>query len=141
MTCKISLRYPASAWEKHFNELKEFKKQHGHCLVSTLSKTHATLGNWVRTQRQRRKRGILSEEQIRRLDRLGFIWNPRQYQWEQMLTALIEYKRVQGHCRVPLSNPTLGNWVQTQRAFYKRGKLGEERIRRLKALGFQWRGE
>jgi hypothetical protein len=61
-------------WESKYQALVEYQRTHGHCNVSTLDKEHASLGNWVRTQRGLRRRGELSEERIRRLDLLGFSW-------------------------------------------------------------------
>ena len=68
----------ADAWEAHYAALVKYKQVHGHCQVSTQSKDHASLGNWVRTMRGCRKRGKLSEERIRRLTELGFVWSVRQ---------------------------------------------------------------
>ena len=62
-------------WEAQYSALAKFRKEYGHCRVSTLSETHAALGNWVHTQRQRKKQDKLSAERIRRLNMLGFIWD------------------------------------------------------------------
>jgi hypothetical protein len=43
---------------------------------------------------------------------------------------LKQYKAVHGHCNVPQTwdvNPQLGKWVDTQRAFKKKGKMSPER--------------
>ena len=56
----------------------------------------------------------------------------------QRLSALVEYQREHGHYRVPQSHVSLGRWVSTVRGYRKQGKLSEERIRRLDALGFTW---
>ena len=66
----------ADHWNERLCQLAAFKKRFGHCLVSTLSKDCATLGNWVRTQRLHKRRGSLSAECIQRLDELGFVWSP-----------------------------------------------------------------
>ena len=57
--------------------LVEYQQAHGNCRVSTVSKDHASLGSWVNRMRIQRKRGKLSDEQIRRLNQLGFVWNGR----------------------------------------------------------------
>ncbi len=62
-------------WESKYSALVKFREEYGHCRVSTLSKPHAALANWVRTQRLNKKQGKLSAERIRRLDLLGFIWD------------------------------------------------------------------
>jgi hypothetical protein len=61
-------------WNSVYAALGQYHKAHGHCNVSTLDQEHASLGNWVRTQRGKRRKGKLSAEQIQQLDRLGFGW-------------------------------------------------------------------
>jgi hypothetical protein len=62
----------------------------------------------------------LSEERRRRLDELGFVWDPFAADWEKGLLHLKAYKEREGHCRVPLSRKEngfrLGQWVNVQRA-------------------------
>jgi hypothetical protein len=121
---------------------------YGTCCVSTLSKSHASLGNWVRTQRSRRRSGQLTDEQIRILDKLGFVWDMQdellqrnQANWDSMHEALAAYQRAHGHCRVPRSagnQSRLAHWVITQRCARRKGNLSAERIRRLDELGFSW---
>jgi hypothetical protein len=72
---------------------------------------------------------------------LGFTWDISREQWEEMFASLAKYKEAHGHCSVPfrwLGNPNLGQWVATQRAARKKGRLDQEQIRRLESLGFRW---
>ena len=46
-------------WEQRFEELKAFKKQHGHCKVPTTYQPNPALGHWVSRIRLRKKRGEL----------------------------------------------------------------------------------
>jgi hypothetical protein len=61
-------------WEQRIEDLKAFKKEHGHCNVLITYKPCPTLGRWAQNVRARRKRGELTEEQILSLDALGFRW-------------------------------------------------------------------
>ncbi len=131
-------------WRRWLEELAAFKKEHGHCCVSTLDERHFQLGNWVRTQRGRRKRGKLSEEQIGVLDEVGFFWDGHEryrVKWESMCEALAAYQRAHGDCQMPFSiadDSKLANWLVTQRCARRKGKLSAERVRRLDELGFVW---
>ncbi len=61
--------------------------------------------------------------------------------WEALFQALVAFKENQGHCGVPRrwgEHPELANWVNTQRQAFRGGKLSEERVARLEALGFLW---
>jgi hypothetical protein len=39
-------------WEKRYEELVEYYKEHGHSIVPTQSRTHQQLSSWVASQRQ-----------------------------------------------------------------------------------------
>ena len=61
--------------------------------------------------------------------------------WDERLQQLEEYKAIHGNCRVPQKykeNPSLGHWVNTQRKRFKSGKLSDERIAQLEAIGLEW---
>ena len=59
------------SWEERFQQLKEFREEHGHCNVP---KTHAGgLGHWVNDQRRGKERlQCRSAEQAQKLEDLGF---------------------------------------------------------------------
>lgn len=62
-------------WEKHFNELKQFRTANGHFTVPTNSLTHKGLERWVRYNRGRYRKGLLSDDRTQRLNDLGFTWS------------------------------------------------------------------
>lgn len=62
-------------WEAMYSRLRIYKKRHGDCNVTRNLKQDRSLALWVGTQRQRKARGRLSSERIRRLKTLGFAWN------------------------------------------------------------------
>ncbi len=100
------------------------------------------LSRWMLTQRQARKRGELVPERERRLDSIGFDWEPLSSRWNQMFRELRQYQSEHGHCRVPMGwseNPALGKWVAVQRARKLKGVLTPERADALESLGFTWR--
>jgi DNA-binding NarL/FixJ family response regulator len=83
----------------------------------------------------------MEQGRIERLDKLGFVWNCSEKQWESQYSDLVKFQKVYGHCRVSTLSKThaaLGNWVRTQRVKQRQGKLSAERIRRLDLLGFTW---
>ena len=94
--------------------------------------------------RHRKRRGGLDKERVRCLNALGFCWErkpPITAVWEQHIHDLKAFKKIHGHCNVPLRyplNPTLGSWVNKVRHHKKRGVLAEDKIRFLDALGFSW---
>lgn len=130
-----------SRWDEMYAKLADYQHAHGHCRISTLSDEHRALGNWIHTQRTLRKQGMLEQQRIAQLDEIGFTWDLRREQWETMFAVLEEYRRVTGHCDVPMlyaENRKLGNWVMVQRAAYKAGRLDGYQIERLQAVGFHF---
>ncbi len=92
-------------------------------------------------QRKTKKQGKLSTARIGRLEALGLVRDPHEATWEEMCTALVEYKKKNNDCDVPKeypANPQLGTWVAKQRHTKKQAKLSTARIARLEALGFVW---
>ena len=96
------------------------------------------LGSWL--QKQRHRIDNLSEEQIYRLDALGFVWNPHEKLWIEGLNKLQQFHQREGHCLVPSKHQeeghNLGTWVVSQRR--KKPKLSKEQISELDAIGFVW---
>ncbi|MGI8967035.1 MAG: helicase associated domain-containing protein, partial [Limisphaerales bacterium] len=130
-----------ASWEQMFSTLLEYQQKYGNCNVPYEWPENPKLGKWVVQQRQVRTTGRLSAERICRLDELGFVYSSHDAQWEEMLETLLEYKRQHGDCNVPnryRENPKLSAWLNTQRLFKNKGKLTEDRIRRLDQIGFVW---
>ena len=127
-------------WERGFAALSKFRAREGHCCPS---RNHVErgfkLGQWVSVQRYGQH--LLPVERKRRLDGIRFVWDWIDYRWEQGFTALLKFKRREGHCCVPISHNEgkmrLGWWVSTQRV--RRRELSAERRARLNKIGFVWR--
>ncbi len=128
-------------WEEGFAHLQAYAEEHGDCLVPVRYKTSDghRLGQWVGVQRA--NKDDLPPERRRRLDELGFVWDPHQQQWEEGFAHLQAYAEEHGDCLVPVRYKTsdghrLGQWVGVQRA--NKDDLPPERRRRLDELGFVW---
>ena len=117
-------------WDERLGELRKYKSEHGDCNP----KRHGSLGEWVKNLRKRK--GKLSDERVQKLDDLGFVWDARSTPWDERVNELTKYKSNHGDCNVPESQGSLGIWVANQRQ--RKGKLSEERVRKLDALGFSW---
>ncbi len=137
-----------SKWEVRFGELLAFKGRFGHGNVPARWKENIPLGHWVAVQRDFRRKGMLSEERIRRLDEIGFVWNLADpaarkpaVQWQQRFEQIQDYKKRFGHFNVPSKwpeAPQLRGWVDYQRRAYRRGILSPENRQRLEAIEFAW---
>ena len=106
-------------WEDGYSYLKRYQDRERDCRVPLSHEENGfRLGGWVRIQRVNRHR--LPPERRRRLEALGFVWDPFQSDWEDGLRHLRSYKDREGHCRVPAKHNEggfrLGQWVSNRRA-------------------------
>ena len=135
------LETTTASWEQWFGLLEDYKQQNGDCDVPDkyTTKTGLRLGSWVGVQRS--KKDVLPEIYLRRLEELGFDWDPIGARWERGFEALKLYQRDNGNCDVHRSyvandNFRLGVWVGEQRN--KGTSVSKDRRARLDKLGFDW---
>ena len=119
-------------WEKGFAALSKFSAREGHCCPSYYHmEGDFKLGSWV--SRQRVYKNLLLAKRKRRLDAIGFVWDCRDHLWEQGFTALLKFKRREGHCLPSRhhveGNFNLGPWVSTQRLAWVRAAHDDEVVR------------
>jgi superfamily II DNA or RNA helicase len=130
------------SWDEWYGRLVLYKERNGHCRVPRRHiENGSRLGQWVGVQRRQRQHKYgLPEERRQRLDKLGFVWDPFEADWEEGFRYLTMYKEREGHCSVPAKHTEngfgLGGWVRSQR--FRRDGLSEERRQRLEELGFVW---
>jgi hypothetical protein len=62
-------------WMTFYNELVQYKREFGNCKVPSNYKSNPPLERWVAGQRSSMKSKSLSEDRIKKLNRLGFIWD------------------------------------------------------------------
>ena len=84
------------------------------------------------------KKGDLSEERIRLLDEIEFVWDPIEREWQINYDLAKKYVQENGNARIPYQHPTLGIWVSSQRNAIKKDKLSREKINLLDSIGFIW---
>lgn len=151
---ELSFRaYQAENWTEKFEELLEFRAQHGHCNVPNSFPENMALAQWVKRQRYQyklkleKKRSTMSDERVQALEEVGFVWDSHRAIWDERFQELVDYKTVNGHCNVPsryTANRQLAIWVKRQRRQYKfyvekrPSSMTLERIHRLEMIDFEW---
>ena len=126
-----------SEWKEKYKELVKYVRDTGE---ANPPQKYQTIGKWVNKQRMLYKQNRLSQERIDLLEILdGWIWNPKESEWERKYKELVQYAETSGSANPPASHKTLGNWVNNKRSAYKRGELPKERIALLENLeGWVW---
>jgi hypothetical protein len=124
-------------WDEFFDELRAFVKHEGHVRFAS----GTALGKWLERERLLYRRGKLSDEHQRRLESIrGFAWDPRDARWDHAYQLLKRWIMAKSHpapsvpARVSYRGFPLGDWVATQRALHRRGKLRLDRVKRLESL-------
>lgn len=145
--------YWDSIWETRFNELLQLKNEpNWPNLKRYKDNTQAlfSISNWIAEQRGKYKKKELNENQIQRLESIGFIWDMKKIfldgikdddGWFDSLTELQEYKDLHGDCNVSQTDSKykqLGKWLNDQRTNKKRNKLDKSRIDLLDEIGVVW---
>ena len=139
----------SSTWDHYFSEASIYYAEHGNLRVPVEYSTPAglNLGSWVQLQRLVRngkRMGNLSEQQIQRLDSIGMIWDDRaELAWKRGLAHAQEYYKEYGNLMVPAKYKSedgfaLGHWIMTKRKDRSNGRMTEEEICQLNALGMAW---
>lgn len=178
----------SNTWNENFQRLSKWKEEHGNILIPDDSDDPelVALNKWIADQRAFYKRQVedegddtddatalssmaeanssndrgskkkgkrkvprLSAEKIAQLKGIGFEFDSRDAKWLQRVDELLKYKQDHGDCLVPShypDNPTLSNWVASQRAQYKlylkksKTNLTERRLQILKDAAFSFSG-
>lgn len=128
-------------WLEKYNELVKYKEENGRCDVPFTCKETKPLVSWMYRQSHLKRAKKLSEDRIKLLNDIGFIWNrSKGVSFEERVSAIKEYKKKYGTCNVALSGEyeSLYHWVRTTRRNKKKGKLTEEQIAILDKIGFCW---
>lgn len=132
----------AELWEEGHRRLVKYAEQHGTVRVerSHVEEDGYRLGEWVKTQRDSRRKGSLATEREEALAALpDWSWDPKDDAWEEKFRELLAYVEEQGNASVKRDGSSLGGWVKSQRDSYRNGKLREDRFERLDRLpGWVW---
>ncbi len=131
--------YYDKKWEKKYRMLEAFYKKYGHTLVVYEWTENPTLSRWVGDQRMNYKKKKLSDEKIKRLDKLSFIWNPLEAQWMGKFYLLKAFYQENSHTKIPTSKKyiALAKWVSYMRS--RKKELSKGKIALLNTLSFNWK--
>jgi len=106
-------------WELGCTHLEEFVKKEGHARVpqNHIASDGFSLGNWVLIRRHSVNK--LSKEKKKRLDDLGFVWEPYRFAWDLAFEELKLFYRENNHIKVKQKHKTesgflLHPWIKSQ---------------------------
>ena len=143
-------------WEEYFKAAENYYKIYGNLNVLTkyITEDGIPLGRWLadisrQVSGENSRRTTLSEEQMKRLESIGFkLEKKTARQWNEKYALARSYYEVHGNLNIPLSYSAngvkLGRWISNIRSKRKHpGSSGmvldEERIRLLDSIGMNWK--
>ena len=140
---------PDYIWEEYYAAAVRYHRENGDLNVPAnyVDDEGIRLGQWIcglRSNRNGTAKNVksLTDEQIARLDAIGMRWGSKyDCQWDEAFEALCSYYNKYHTFDIPVSYKTdsgiaLGKWIRRQRDYYASGKLTDERIEKLKSIGF-----
>ena len=144
----------SASWSLMYKKAKEYYDENGNLDIPKryVTPDGYTLGAWIGTQRlvyAGKISGILTEGQIKKLDKIGMRWeNVRDTAWQKYFDAAKAYREENGDLNIPASYVTkdkikLGMWIMNLRTAKKNGfnkrYLTDERISALDSIGMIWK--
>lgn len=142
-----------NSWEVRYALAKRYYEEHGDLNIPPKYKTDGIwLSKWVNEQRQiyigNRGKKKLTEEQIKRLEAIGMVWENRNHlvwseSWYNQFKGAQVFYQQYGHLNIPSeydngNGKQLATWVVRQRALKAKGKLPKEQIELLESIGMVW---
>jgi superfamily II DNA or RNA helicase len=132
-------------WADGYRHLLNYVEQNGNAeITKEVVLDGYPLGRWVARQRTWRTKGTLSHERQDKLNAVpGWAWDPFEAAWQEGYSHLKEYVADHGTALVPAVHESggyrLGAWAVQQRLLFGKGKLDEERRKKLEQLpGWVW---
>jgi len=123
-------------WHEWLERLGAFREQFGHCQVPPKWTGIPGLARWVAEQRNRFH--LLDVDRLQQLNEFGFDFGGDRY-WISRFLELVEFRRIEGHCNVPIhwpKNPQLGGWLSGQRT--RKDSIPVARRTLLEKIGMDW---
>uniref|UniRef100_A0A6C0C8C7 Helicase n=1 Tax=viral metagenome TaxID=1070528 RepID=A0A6C0C8C7_9ZZZZ len=129
-------------WDHKYSQLKRYIEENRKIpSLGSEDVDDKSLATWCDNQRQKKKRGELSDELIKRLNDLGSCWY-----WELADFWYYKYDQLKQYIEENQKNPsvksnvpsevTLANWCTAQREKKKNGKLADDLIKKLDNLDY-----
>ena len=144
-------------WYSKYLIAKEYFLEYDHLNVPRgfITSDGFKLGNWVKIQKEAYKNRFipksswthnlspLTDEQVKLLEDIGMVWNPREKEWLDAFSCAEGYFKGFGNLDVPsgyivLNGFYLGSWIVSQRKAYGESLLKDWQVDMLNSIGMMW---
>lgn len=142
-----TVRASTNSWEEYYGAARAYRQVHDTATIPQdwITAEGLRLGSWWNKQRVAYHSDDLSTERQTLLEKLGIIWDPLSESWTATYHEVKQLAEEQGHFVFDESVLTsqgvvVLNWCTSQRTRRRAGKVPEQRIDLLNAIGFPWDG-
>lgn len=136
--CPICNSTYIDQWEKMYQLLAEYNEEFGNTNIPKRSTYKGkNLGLWCQAQRKayQENKKTMTPNKMKKLSALGFDFKPNETEWNRRYSQYLRYITETGSYyisrRTDYEGEHLGAWVETQRKWFKTGKMSRERIEKL----------
>lgn len=134
------------SWEQYFEAAKTYFEKNGDLDIPAKYVTDdgLNLGNWYRYVRKAYHSKTLSDDRIKRLEKIGIQWDSVLIRtWMEKYQKAKQYFDEHGDLNIKAGYVTgdgdkLGVWISMQREKYLKGVLTDEQIELLEKIGMSW---
>ncbi len=136
-----------SRWNQQYEYLKEYRVQNPFAWPKGNEEFPEVnnIAAWCHDQRDKYRNNTLEPDRIKKLNLIGFPWDPLNDDWMQQFNFLKEYRNLfpnkwpKTKEQYPHGNE-LGRWCSRQRQYYRDGSFINEsyKIEMLNSIGFEW---
>ena len=135
----VEINWNEKKWMENYNVLKGLNEiPSSRCK----NKSYAKLSGWCSRQRSEKKKNKLSQDRINLLEKIpGWFWEvDYDERWMNKYNILKELNFTPCLSFETKTGIKIGDWCDTQRSFYKKGILSEEKIGLLEKIpGWFWK--
>jgi viroplasmin and RNaseH domain-containing protein len=141
----IHKRRPSKNWMSMYKRLQEYRKKTGSFYITATDKENIPLKRWISEQKHQfkcfktGKKHFSSQMKRQLLMDIGFDFEFHSF--HERLEQLKKFKLENGTTNVPIDDPLLGTWMETQRRQLllfnkgKESKLNNEKVQQLRDVG------
>lgn len=150
-----------AAWDERYHLVSIYYQHYGNLNIPRSFKTKngfeldeqgIRLGLWLKSQKDVYHSGKMSEDRKKKLDQIGmnFEIKNKEKVWNAFYELACKYYQHHGHLSIPghfvtvngytedKNGVRLGRWLTSQKQFYKKKKLREDRIQKLLSIGIHF---
>lgn len=134
----------SASWDIMYLEAEKYYKTFGDLLPNShyITELGYPLGQWVVTQRKLYRNDAtesLSEERIKKLEKIGMEWLPRNERlWKEAYSEAEKFYNSYGHLNVTQKDKRLYSWILRQRKRYRDGEISQDEFEKLSKIDMIW---